>query len=298
MNGLTTRPALTMGVILAASFSLPLASADDEGLRARLMAEAPGAWSKIARSADHLEMKLDQSIIGNVGSTSLWHVKFSGDNCLVKTTYARPDGLPGREQVFCRNARYSFQLDRTNPNGSWRVSRVGATPDENIENIFKLLFVDSFAKPQLCLGHVYLPKVFGERSFVIKNVESRRQGSNTLISFAFEYSPPEGEKPIRWVSGGVVSLNPALAWAIEDFRIDVKFADGKTQQQSTHNDLTSSADGLPLWKGRQGEIQTEGQPAAKYTSKVQSASTREIPEKEFTLTAFELPEDASPDPFR
>jgi hypothetical protein len=42
-------------------------------------------------------------------------------------------------------------------------------------------------------------------------------------------------------------LNPNLAWGIEDYRIDVKFPGDITQHRSLHNDITPSANGVPLF---------------------------------------------------
>jgi hypothetical protein len=291
LGGRNRRRVLALTVSFAVLIGRPLTGNGDDQLRARLLTEAPQAWAKISTWAEHLEMTAtDRSERGNVHGRTDRHIKLSGENCLVILTYFEPDGTAAREDVFCRNARYSFQLRRASSKLPWLVQRFGRTPNADIEKIFEMLSANVFSKPQLSVGPMYFPEFFGKEPFVIKEVKSRRQGTTELVSVSFECVLPNGEKPFRWLSRGTVTLNPDLGWTVQDCDVDVECSDGLTQHWSQHNDLTSPAGGSPVLKSQRRKLRMEGIPDSTITLEVNDLSTRTIPEEEFTLTAFGLPE--------
>jgi hypothetical protein len=128
----------------------------------------------------------------------------------------------------------------------------------------------------------------------IKEVNSRREGTAELVSVKFENAPPPDEKPVRWLSRGTVTLNPDLAWAVQQCDVYIEFAAGVTWHLQVESDLTSSEGGIPVVKSQRGRINIKDQPESRFAYVLNVLSTRAIPEKEFTLTAFGLPEMSPP----
>lgn len=289
------RRVLALLVVFAAVTGRPLKASGEDELRARVLTEAPKAWAKIATWAEHLEMTASgRTEQGDTHGRTDRHVKVSGGNFLIILTYFEPDGTAGSEDVFCRNARYSFHLRRRSAKLPWLVQRFGRTPDPDLDRIVDMLGVNHVSQPQLGVGPFYFPEVFGQQTFVIKEVKSRRQGTSELVSVSFENALPNTEKPDRWLSRGTVTLNPDLAWVIQDYDVHVEFASGTTWHLREESDFTSPAGGVPVIKSQRGKIQIADRPETTSTVVVSDQNTRTIPEQEFTLTAFGLPEKMLP----
>ncbi len=289
------RRVLALLVGFAAVIGRPLKASGEDELRARVLTEAPKAWAKISTWAEHLEMTTSsRTERGNTSGKTDAHIKLSGGNCLVNFRYFEPDGTAGSEDVFCRNAGYSFQLRRSGPKLPWLVKRFSRTPNTEVDQYFEAMAVSVLSKPQLGVGPVYFPDVFGKEPFVIKEVKSRRQGTTELVSVSFENALPKTEKPVRWLSRGTVTLNPDLAWVIQDCDVHVEFADGITWHLQLENNFNSPAGGIPVLKSQRGRINIADQPEATSTRAVSDLNNRRIPEEEFTLTAFGLPEKMPP----
>jgi len=291
--GVSVRTATT--AMAVGLFLCTLSLGEENGLRARLVAEAPEAWKEISQMASHLELKrITRSREGSKEWRSDWTYKVDGDNWLVDATYFKPDGTVDRQDVLCRNSRYAFQLRRASPDVPWLVHDFGATPNDGLENIFSQYYGDRSVMPQLGVGPDHLPRIFGKPSFVIKNVESRRQGTETLVDVSFEYDPPEAEKSKAWTRRGVVSLNPELDWVVQEYVVEIEYPNGDSQQRSAKNEIALTADGFPFLKRVESELNVEGKPAAFIGSQLEEFSLRDVPEGEFMLSAFGLPEIMQP----
>jgi hypothetical protein len=282
--------AFTFGLVLVIT-QADVGRADD-ALRARLLTDAPKAWAKIATWAEHLEMTTSNRSEREVlRERTDVHLKLSGDNILGILTKFSPDDTAGQEDVYCRNARYSFHLRRSNAKLPWHVQRFGKTPNAEIDKIiFELLGVKVASQPQISIGAVYLPDVFGTESFEIKEVKARREGTTEFVSIAFENPLPERDKPVRWLSRGTLTLNPDLAWAVQNCDVYIEFAAGVTWHFQAENELTSSEGGIPIIKAQRGRINIKDQPESRFTYKLNDIKIRMIPDEEFKFSDFGLPE--------
>ncbi len=289
-NALDRRHVLTLAIGLALVVVRTQIGHGEDELRARLLAEAPKSWAKISQWAEHLDMTTtDRVEQGNVRARTDGHLKLSGENLLFITTNFGPDDRLQRQDAYCRNERYSFHLRRSDPKLPWRVQRFGSTRNRDFEYIFfEGLRVKDTSQPQLSVG-VYFPDVFGGESFLIREVKSQRQGATELVSVAFENAIPDTEKPVRWLSRGAVTLNPDLDWVIQDCDVYVEFAAGFTWHLQVESDIARQ-EGIPVVKSQRRRINIKDQPEARLTYALNSLSKRKIPDDEFKLTAFGLPE--------
>ena len=247
------------------------------------------AWARIAELARHVEIKRHtvQAVDGREVNAN-YVGKSNGGNTLVITT---PE--PGlTETVYCRNSKYAFALKRTASDASdqpWFITDVGPVAP-TVEIFFRRLSVESFFAPQLSIGSMYLPSVYGTPSFVIKNVAPVRRGAETLALVTFAYTPPKGEAPFSWPVSGTFLLNPATSWTVVEYDADFAMTGrASPNHRVVHNTYAKSPEGVPIVTASTIDVRGGGQPAMSF-SMDESMVFNRPPDADFTLPAFGLPE--------
>ena len=267
------------------------------------MAQAPPAWSKIADAAKHLEMRYSDDMVyerpGRSGEIHLvWNFKLAGNSRLMIRTELS-NGSSADEDVEACNSEYEFTLKRTRSDRPWLVTHVGTDLTERHEEIAEEWGADFVAQSALHVGFVSFPEIFQSPDFTIKDVGIVDRAGDSLVSVMFEFSPSGKSAQDRWPRAGVVMLNPERMWAVESFDVELS-AYGRSEKLSQHIEYNSTGGGVPVIK-RIVTTREETPDAPGHYQRTWDFDTfeyRDIPESEFTLAAFGLPEIAPPSMFQ
>jgi hypothetical protein len=197
-------------------------------------------------------------------------------------------GLTGSQAVSARNSEYSFALKKVSPEQSWIVSNLGG-PREN-EPIRDQR--DALPLTSLRVGNKLLPQWYREAGFIVKSVDEVERDSQRLVMITFEFSDSQPGTKRYWIRGGTLLLNPGRLWAIEELEYDARSAGGHEERWSSKMTYRPGAAELPVLESVISEGTSSADPGGqvKRVLAFQRFEHRKVPESEFMLSAFGLPE--------
>jgi hypothetical protein len=140
--------------------------------------------------------------------------------------------------------------------------------------------------------NVHLPDLAKEPGFLLKRVSSVDADSNRLVRIEYDrVSHSMRNDPAR---GGWVLLDPALYWVVKQYEVKAVWPDGQGTISATLEYKTTDS-GFPLAtrvvRNHKAESQT-GPVDHEYVLDYDLNVQDKLPERDFTLSAFGLPEPA------
>jgi hypothetical protein len=296
MLGQMSRQLLTIPLVWLSVFGL--AVANDVELSARFRKEAPEAWTHYLALARNIDIEATETTFNADGTERIvifFQDKLSGSNGLrlqrnLKGPVSRARVNAVRETVICRNARYGFQLSKQQLDHPWLVTYVG----DDVAGISKKLqgSAEVVARTPLSVFHKFLP-TWIEEGFTVKSVDWAQRQSGQRVALAFETEKPSGQRPSNWVRSGVIWLNPERLWAVEGSEVSVATPKGEEQRWSQSVEFLQDPPNLPLVRRRQSSL-TGATGKFEIVTDFARFELREVPEYDFTLAAFGLPEASQP----
>ena len=266
--------------------------AAEGALKDRLLAEAPAAWRRSEELlTDRLDAEMNIARLEGIGPENKGqapqrrrlHLLSKGRSRLVVS--GPVDGAPS--EVLGINPRYAFRLGRDGDQSPYFLMYMG----NDAEGVAKLMrgagayYLDSPWR----LFEKDLRLLIAEPGFRIKDVSAVRRGAASLAKLDFDYKPaPSDNTRIR---GGSVLLDPNQHWSVQE--ADLAFIANRAKIEVEYGE---ASDGLPSLRRVTILISSlDGKRVLRDRCEFESWSRRDVPDREFTLRAFGLPElDAPP----
>lgn len=290
-----------------AGFSLLLASAFSSVASggppssADFLTKARPAWEAYCAKAAHLQGKISTKAIGpgsKVEYENSVQIK-QAPQCGLVIVSPWPDGSHGRDHVYAVNSRYRFELRRKKSTALWAISLLSEeriTPRrEGRPDVSTLAMVNSWVKAPVTTNGLdsYWPTITADPGFVVLRAAPRAVGNRMLFEVQFEMPPSQSPSySLRLMSGRVV-FDPDHLWVMQSADVNIESAGPRRKPNrraiGTVYDYAYEADGFPILKKY---VETENVVGkGKYvTEQEYSLSFGDIPESEFTLSAFGFPE--------
>lgn len=269
--------------------------AKGQDMRARFESEAPRGWAKIVEMSRRCDVEqLLKQIRPDRDEQTLFTAKFAGTNLAYTVKYMKSGENAGRrsgeENVICCNSKYGFELKRSAKDRPWNVNYLG----NDVSDIFsKGVDEGACIAPQfsLSIGMLFLPDWSKQESFKVVNVEAIEGVKGERAAVRFENARPTKEL-VFWIQRGTLILNPERLWAIEQYDVDVVFQPtGEARWWSLKTEFAPGPDNFPVVREslqRQGP--KGGAEDFRNSWVFNRFELRDVPESEFTLSAFGLPE--------
>ena len=267
----------------------------------RFRSEAPRAWSRMEQLAKHIDMQVERTATTKRGRLkTVWAVKWNDDNLagIGKDVFtpATGDGEPTyRELAFCRNSKYAFELRKDAPDQTWFVDNYSQNLREADNNMLHQIRLPAIPLFALVVFGKFLPDWYREETFSIKHVDWDEQPSRRRVAVKFEYQWPAGKthKYAYWPRSGTLFLRPDLLWSIEEFQVEMVDDVDSSKKEfhwSQENALKELSDGFPavVMATQSANSVTEGRVETTWTFTRFEQTV--VPERQFTLSAFGLPE--------
>jgi hypothetical protein len=286
-----------------------VATANDSDLQQRLKSEAPRAWSEMIKLSDHIDLELKRVVETTGGKNnkinSIWVFKSSGSNVVLTLTDVFTSADAAKEPryqglVYGRNSSYSFELAKSSNSAAWLVRKINTDLVQADESMRTSLRPREIPLHALKVFYEFLPDWFREPTFTITNVDWDK-GHTNRVDLSFEYTWPDGRqhKSSYWPRRGTLFLRPDLLWAIEESEVemvDIHDSSATPVPFSCKNELKLLSGGFPavIRSTEVADSKTEGHVSMQWD--FTRFEQREIPEDDFTLPAFGLPEIGNPTP--
>jgi len=203
--------------------------------------------------------------------------------------------MPRRKSgVVALNSRYGFALSRPGGPTEWRLNDVhlADSVDPSPANLKAEFLAQGtlFTRPYAISST--LTDLFNAPSFRLLGCAPSPRNP-ALVRVQFENNPPPvGKRPPSQLSGWC-DLDPGAGWSIRGFEVT---SDDRVLRDTTSTDVTSSVDrdGLVRIDEERHEIKiVKGETLLAHRTQLTTYKIwvdRDVPEREFSLTAYGLPE--------
>jgi hypothetical protein len=262
-------------------------SGEANSLERRLLEEAPSAWEAYDRfwlilQGSFSGLRVDREPTGTAHRSRSKFVKkqCSGFN-LVQIEDWEDDNYSARVAGY--NLRYHFVLTREQETKPWVISELKRRSAGDPTN--------PLARGGLNLGpnSTEVPMLIKSPNFKLLEVEPARENGDELVKVRFSYTPDE-KNPLR---GGSMLLDPQHDWVVRKGEA-TRAAGGKEFTSTIEYSYREGSNHHPiLTQSRFQQTTKENNRVFRNNESVQDYDLREqetVPEKEFLLSAFGLPE--------
>ncbi len=266
---------------------------DQSPLAKRLFAEAPRAWSRqqqfflTLQGSNNGERRVlyDGKWTNQPGKT--FFKQYDG-NMLTESANFESGSWKGIVEGV--NSQYVFMLARDSDTKPWVITKVDKRGEEwqNVWNSRTKIFPDLLIAPRTPPLH----EIFQSKKFRCISVEPERTNDEDLVRLTFTFSP-EGSVRLK---GGWLVLDPAHFWVIRkgETEQDLGEKNEGTAKWTVQYDYKEGSRNHPIITKTvmKGKFWQKGQVIAEqlFTGNYDLQERASIPESEFTLTAYGLPE--------
>jgi hypothetical protein len=301
--------------LLIPGFILAVAESAIADLAAEFLKQAPEGWAALERASGTLQFKADctTTMVQKDGSEKQrnrerWLYKRNGRRQLFEKESLDDDAIPSL--VFAENSRYGFKLTKDRGASEWFVNEASSDPRDR-EHVAAA--IDVLAKQTTEIGWalpiVSLATLVNARSFKLINCveDSESSPGSHLVKVDFELSPTRDElklpghitsrAELKSISGKLV-LDREHFWAITGY--DVRFVSVMAGSPvpfepryiaDVKYELSQAPSGVKVPVPAQVRLEMIGAAGAlKKEIEVVESSLDELPEKDFTLVAYGLPD--------
>ena len=271
--------------------------------RERFLAEAPLAWEKYGTRARRFQGSIERITIQlapkkEVMKRDRCELK-QRDGCSLFLVQGLVDGSPPNTEglVMGINDRYGFELRRQTPTAPWTVVQIdgdlsngmkfglGSPPDEAV--IYWSTCPTTLALiPYFSWGGIKDP------NFTLNKVTSVTRNERQAVKVEFAYRSPADKPRIPSLNGWVL-YDPQRFWVIHEYNVQVEWTSSgvKASTVATY-EYEVTADGLPIPKQVIQRFTPVGgvDRESRFEFDLKESN---VPENDFTLSAFGLPEPTS-----
>jgi hypothetical protein len=286
---------LALGIFVWLAGAGSASAQDHSPLEKRLFAEGPQAWE----AEENFWLTLEGTASG------VRRIQSQGketDNARLRMSWKQCNGnMLNQSETFQsgswngsingENSEYTFVLGRSSEERPWVIKEVNKKTVKSLDawNGRKTLVPDLIFAP---VTHT-LPQVFRSRGFKCVNVAPEPTTGEELVRLTFTFSP-EGKNRL---TGGWLVLDPSHYWVIRRGEVDADLGDKKkgTAKWTVQHDYKEGSNHHPIItrKVLKGKGWEDGRLIFESDFSIDAYDLHEratIPESEFRLSAYGLPE--------
>jgi hypothetical protein len=270
----------------------------ESNLRERLRTEAPQAWDTLAENLLHSEGDGTRTETvtdsGKVAESKTTRIAFrlAGPAVRIEATGAET----GNQAVFCMNSRYGFQLNRDAESQPFviRSTRPRTREDASTAKFgiagfgfeeFDVGLLQFLGAPWIVDGRP-LSSMICRTDSKIQSITPVEYEGRDCVDVRFSYFPSDENE--NEFTDATVILDPAKKWSVQKYECTTSW--GKVSGEVKYD----AADGdwpVPQHVTQRMEGTTEKSTYVNaVTFEFNTIQRRNVPDSEFTLSAFDLPE--------
>ena len=296
--GIVCSPLLCVQVCLAG---------DDDSWRQRFFAEAPRKWAEYLLRSERFQGTASFAHV-NMLAGEKWTEKGSSE---FKQNRERGGAIFGgvvedargeRRDLHGVNSRYEFELSRLDAGSPWVLARwKPISSAEPHSTALANSAIDLWTHPalQFMFAEDQLPRLIKQAEFTVHAVTPVSLGERQLVKVKFVYRPKKIDSPKPRPNDGWVLLDPDRYWVIQKYEISTVWVGEGTSGKSSWvgtNEYEDGVGGLPIPKRvvRRLKEVDRGKAVDMEHREEFKIVEGDVPESEFFLSAFGLPEPVEP----
>jgi len=266
-------------------FTPCLARGDD--WKQRLLDEGPRAWATLDEMSRHLRgsfvYKQSYQGVKKPSTEELRRFAINGDRIKVETTFR------GKDQVDATNPEYMFSLSRKVGAASFAIDYVEPFSGHDnlvhaaIDKMQTSIFND--IRAAWYLNARSLSDWLTRPGFQIDDVAPLARGNETLVEVKYTYKDPGPDRKQDFIGGRFV-LDPNRQWTIREFQTPMSWGGTVKANLIYGGDL----EGFPLVTERTTLLEGNDKTSLKRELQFKKLTRETVPEAEFQMAGFGLPE--------
>jgi hypothetical protein len=292
------------GVMLLTStlFGIPASVTGQQAIsKSRFLEEAPSKWKQYRLYAKRLQGHREATILGprtyNLRQTH--DIKQNSASALFteEATFKWEKVDRHSALAFCQNSRYSFRLERNTESTNWVLTGLTLGPDKGTylksEPLGEAL--DKLISPHFYLDGLSFDYLFRQPGFEVRGVSQERTRPEAVlvrVDFSYERRNYPGENDTARYIGWMV-LDPELFWCAASVQARYEVNGKAISTLRLEHALTRGQGALPIIKRSTFEntpVSGNAELIRKGVFEFSLTESSNVPETDFTLTAFGLPE--------
>jgi hypothetical protein len=299
----------------------------DDLLLQRFRSEAPAAW----KAYQEASIEITGSIVGTTTNLSTNEVterfkrdvRVAGDWAVFRhwpgaadrpksSSGTKDAGVPSAPYACGRNSRYAFRLAQGATSDDWVIEKLLPLAESLAEDRGVAWSATQGASPlqtPLGLHPGKLPKIAANDGFQVHGARAVKRDDD-LVEVSFSYLPTDERalrKEVR-IPKGILLLDPSRYWLLREAEYEAKWPLGEVGKTTVRIDLDDSIADVPLIRkftahviadptGTKAESYGITEPVDRLLEILYDLRRIESPsERDFTLSAFGLPEPYQPEP--
>ncbi|MDR1382726.1 MAG: hypothetical protein LBJ67_02590 [Planctomycetaceae bacterium] len=270
---------------------------DNSTLKERLINEAIPAWRHLEKKSENLTFTISETrddvkkTIGRSYAGNTSKLSIIGSNLLECVYYENEDGTV-MENISCRNKRYCFAIGKAKREDAWRIHDLYLQSSTNYDEMtfssYQLIST-AFAILNIPMRDIVTDPAFEIRSFS----STKNTDGDELITLTFTLV--NNKLPLEIFNNlqtGVVTFNATKNWIILSYNLSSYNKTHKYSYQGIGECEYDFSRGTPYLKTQKYTLVREqaSQPKITWISEVQKIEPCTMKDKNFTLSAFGLPE--------
>ena len=266
--------------------------ATDE-LKRKLLSEGPSGWKRIEEREQRILGRLHYEATASLDgvknqdwSKDKWYdFKRNGDLTLTSYKNATHPGLA----VFVEGLQYSFELERTAPDKSLLIRNLSfGVPNPKDSYFKKASQIPWILQSPYRLCDFLLEEIIASPEFVVTRATKSTRGSREFLKFEFTTKIGKGADAISVVDAWM-ELCPLDDWSLQGG----EYVQGRGHRTTVSNEYRpDSGSKLAVHTMTDWYPAVKNKEVRKYT--FEDLDFKTVPNSEFTLSAFGLPEPTQP----
>ena len=283
-----------MAIVVACMCDAAAVAQADRDLIQRLRNEAPQRWADLDRFTSRvcgrctvrywlaepgqtgrpaIIRRTEEILYRRNGNWALLHKKYRlvDEDGSLKRQYQGVGGV---------NSRYSFALFRETPEQEWRLSSVGSSNPTEVLNSYSM---SMFVAPHLFRDEERFDDFFQRRDIQVTKAAWVNEGDRRLARITFRYRKKPGRSHVLY-------FDPSRYWILTKARSEG--LNGGDVRYKEHLEF-EEIDGFPVLTRAVLKTRERGWPAGRWyvvEAEHRDVRTADLPEYEFSVSAFGLPE--------
>lgn len=258
-----------------------------------------GQWSEYEAFSRGIQGSYRDTMTSDSGKTTNQTLRFkqNGDCIIIRDLL--PDS--NKETITLANPLYSAELRNSTVDSSkvvlvqYAPRQRGVISSGGVTPSFETVFIES--SPHFTYCRFRLPELASKRSFHIKQVSEELVGETKLVRVDHEFEYEEPRK--KYQRKGVIYFDPSHKWCIRQIKdTEVIYHNGdryRTTAWDVRYEVIDHSSGFPLVKSILTTWDSRYERSGKKSKgtirrEYELESNDRVPETEFTLSAFGLPE--------
>lgn len=281
--------------VVALVYLTPPAAGQGKAAKDRFPEEALRQWEQYQSFSYRIQGKITTSteavLDDGQASKNQYECEIKQNGQCSLYLYRYFDERPISEGVIVHNPQYAFQVQKGRGKQEWFLANLDIRGDGAA---YRGRPIREYTTSRVCLAFCLYDRplsiLIRDRAFKLANVSETSRNGRLVTRIDFTYSHPIRESDFYPIQSGTIYLDPTRYWCITEAKLKGAWTNGTGTIHETY-EFRDGPDGFPIVTQVIHQLRHDSKrTAVKSIIQTDFTIAPNVPTREFTLSAFGLPE--------